>query len=183
LQVVVDVRNEYETRIGKFKGAVDPRTVSFKDFPGWVEKNLLGGEADAPSNVDRVSSKWSASTAGGRQLGENQGDPRGSIEGGAAASDSPDSTLFAEVRSSSALGTEEESGSRGLEAESLEVLDEKGKGGRLAAERAKARKVAMYCTGGIRCEKSTSLLLQIGFKEVRVRGQARNRGSCLLCVR
>lgn len=181
LQVVVDVRNEYETRIGKFKGAVDPRTVSFKDFPDWVEKNLLGREADAPVAVDRVSSESSASTAGGRQLGE--GDPRGSIEGGVAASDSPDSTCFAELRSSPALGSEEESGSRGLGAASLEILDEKGKGAQLAAERVKARKVAMYCTGGIRCEKSTSLLLQMGFKEVRVPGQTRNRVSCLLCVR
>ncbi len=31
---------------------------------------------------------------------------------------------------------------------------------------AKDKKIAMYCTGGIRCEKSTSLLLQKGFKEV-----------------
>lgn len=31
---------------------------------------------------------------------------------------------------------------------------------------AKHPKVAMFCTGGIRCEKSTSLLLQQGFKEV-----------------
>lgn len=31
---------------------------------------------------------------------------------------------------------------------------------------AKDKKIAMFCTGGIRCEKSTSLLLQEGFKEV-----------------
>lgn len=31
---------------------------------------------------------------------------------------------------------------------------------------AKDKKVAMFCTGGIRCEKSTSLLLQEGFEEV-----------------
>ena len=31
---------------------------------------------------------------------------------------------------------------------------------------AKDKKIAMFCTGGIRCEKSTSLLLQKGFKEV-----------------
>ncbi|WOO40769.1 rhodanese-related sulfurtransferase [Rubellicoccus peritrichatus] len=30
----------------------------------------------------------------------------------------------------------------------------------------KHKKVAMYCTGGIRCEKSTSLLVQQGFEEV-----------------
>lgn len=31
---------------------------------------------------------------------------------------------------------------------------------------AKDKKIAMFCTGGIRCEKSTSLLLQQGFQEV-----------------
>lgn len=31
---------------------------------------------------------------------------------------------------------------------------------------AKDRKIAMFCTGGIRCEKSTAYLLQQGFKEV-----------------
>ena len=30
----------------------------------------------------------------------------------------------------------------------------------------KNKKIAMFCTGGIRCEKSTSLLLQEGFEEV-----------------
>ncbi len=33
-------------------------------------------------------------------------------------------------------------------------------------EQHRDKKVAMFCTGGIRCEKSTSLLLQEGFKEV-----------------
>ncbi|MFX5302062.1 rhodanese-like domain-containing protein, partial [Acinetobacter baumannii] len=33
-------------------------------------------------------------------------------------------------------------------------------------EQHKDKKIAMFCTGGIRCEKSTSLLLQKGFKEV-----------------
>ena len=31
---------------------------------------------------------------------------------------------------------------------------------------AKDKKIAMYCTGGIRCEKSTALLLKMGFKDV-----------------
>ncbi|AZI41369.1 rhodanese-related sulfurtransferase [Deinococcus psychrotolerans] len=34
----------------------------------------------------------------------------------------------------------------------------------LAAQ--KGRKIAMFCTGGIRCEKSTSLLLELGFEDV-----------------
>jgi UPF0176 protein len=38
--VVIDTRNEYEYRVGTFKGAIDPGTESFSEFPGWVRKNL-----------------------------------------------------------------------------------------------------------------------------------------------
>ncbi|XVN40649.1 MAG: rhodanese-like domain-containing protein [Rickettsia endosymbiont of Argas persicus] len=34
------------------------------------------------------------------------------------------------------------------------------------AELLKGKKIAMFCTGGIRCEKSTSLLKSIGYKDV-----------------
>lgn len=71
--VVVDTRNDYEVRIGTFKGALNPATADFQEFPQWVDGNL---------------------------------DP------------------------------------------------------------AKHKKVAMFCTGGIRCEKSTSYLRSKGFEEV-----------------
>jgi UPF0176 protein len=71
--VVIDTRNHYEVEIGRFAGAVDPATDSFRQFPQWVEQNL---------------------------------DPQ------------------------------------------------------------KHPKVAMYCTGGIRCEKATALLKARGFAEV-----------------
>ncbi len=71
--VLVDTRNDYEYAIGRFKGAVDPNTQSFREFPAWVEKHL---------------------------------------------------------------------------------------------EDKKKTKVAMYCTGGIRCEKATALLRQQGFEQV-----------------
>jgi UPF0176 protein len=35
--VVIDTRNDYETAIGTFRGAVDPGTASFREFPGWAE--------------------------------------------------------------------------------------------------------------------------------------------------
>jgi UPF0176 protein len=38
--VLVDTRNAYEYRIGTFKGAIDPGTESFSEFPRWVHKNL-----------------------------------------------------------------------------------------------------------------------------------------------
>jgi len=37
--VVIDTRNDYEVEIGTFKGAVDPLTKSFREFPAWWEEN------------------------------------------------------------------------------------------------------------------------------------------------
>jgi UPF0176 protein len=37
--IVIDTRNDYETAIGIFKGAVDPQTKSFREFPDWVKNN------------------------------------------------------------------------------------------------------------------------------------------------
>ncbi|HEX7875337.1 MAG TPA: rhodanese-related sulfurtransferase [Sphingobium sp.] len=35
--VVIDTRNAYEVAVGSFKGAVDPGTRSFRDFPVWFD--------------------------------------------------------------------------------------------------------------------------------------------------
>ena len=70
---LVDTRNGYEVQIGTFKGAIDPATSTFREFPDYVSKHL---------------------------------NPR------------------------------------------------------------THKKVAMFCTGGIRCEKSTAYLKQQGFEEV-----------------
>jgi len=71
--ILIDTRNDYEVGVGKFKGAINPKTKDFREFPQFVAENL---------------------------------DPK------------------------------------------------------------KTPKVAMYCTGGIRCEKASSLLKEKGFKEV-----------------
>lgn len=71
--VTIDTRNDYEVSIGKFKGALDPKTTSFREFPDYVKKNL---------------------------------DPK------------------------------------------------------------KHKKIAMYCTGGIRCEKASAYMLSLGFENV-----------------
>ena len=45
--VVIDTRNAYEVAVGTFKGAVNPKTKSFRDFPAWFRENreeLLGGK-------------------------------------------------------------------------------------------------------------------------------------------
>lgn len=36
---VIDTRNDYEVAIGTFRGAVDPGTERFRDFPAWWEAN------------------------------------------------------------------------------------------------------------------------------------------------
>ncbi|KAL3834741.1 hypothetical protein ACJIZ3_009477 [Penstemon smallii] len=95
--VVIDVRNDYETRIGKFKRAVDPCTTAFRKFPSWVDEQFKLNES------------------------ENQINPN-----------SPSETT----------------------AEQEEETEKK------------MPRVAMYCTGGIRCEKASSFLLSKGFKEV-----------------
>ncbi|MGQ5522804.1 oxygen-dependent tRNA uridine(34) hydroxylase TrhO [Chitinimonas sp. PSY-7] len=71
--LLIDTRNDYEVAIGTFKGAIDPKTESFREFPEYVQQHF---------------------------------DPK------------------------------------------------------------KHKKVAMYCTGGIRCEKASSYMLGVGFEEV-----------------
>ena len=36
---VIDTRNDYEVAIGSFKGAINPKTTSFRDFPAWWQNN------------------------------------------------------------------------------------------------------------------------------------------------
>ena len=74
--MIIDTRNNYEVSIGTFKNSINPKIKSFRNFPNWVQKNL----------IDKKVSKKS--------------------------------------------------------------------------------KIGMFCTGGIRCEKSTSYLKQLGFENV-----------------
>ncbi len=71
--VLIDTRNGYECDIGTFRGAIDPKTTTFREFPAYVSKNFNPG---------------------------------------------------------------------------------------------KHKKVAMFCTGGIRCEKASSLMVEQGFEQV-----------------
>ncbi len=71
--ILLDTRNDYEVHIGTFKGAVDPKTTTFREFPEFIAQNL---------------------------------------------------------------------------------------------DKTKNKKVAMFCTGGIRCEKASSFMVEQGFEEV-----------------
>ncbi|XP_039128016.1 LOW QUALITY PROTEIN: rhodanese-like domain-containing protein 7 [Dioscorea cayenensis subsp. rotundata] len=98
--VVIDVRNTYETRIGKFKGAVDPCTTAFREFPAWVDDQFQLAELE-----EQIVNKADSPKAGSKE--QNKIEEAGKLPRG-----------------------------------------------------------AMYCTGGIRCEKASSFLLSKGFEEV-----------------
>ena len=40
--ILIDTRNDYEVKIGTFKNALNPQTVTFRTFPQFVEENLAG---------------------------------------------------------------------------------------------------------------------------------------------
>jgi UPF0176 protein len=48
--ILIDTRNDYEVRIGSFEHAINPRTLSFRDFPKWFRENRaqLLAAVDAP---------------------------------------------------------------------------------------------------------------------------------------
>ena len=37
--ILIDTRNDYEVEIGSFKGAINPDTSNFREFPAWVQDN------------------------------------------------------------------------------------------------------------------------------------------------
>jgi tRNA pseudouridine32 synthase / 23S rRNA pseudouridine746 synthase len=43
--VLIDNRNHFEFRLGRFKGAVDPQVHNFRDFPAWVRSQLPAWKA------------------------------------------------------------------------------------------------------------------------------------------
>ena len=47
---MIDTRNDYETAVGTFKGAIDPDLKTFRDFPAWfrAERERLLGAGKPP---------------------------------------------------------------------------------------------------------------------------------------
>ena len=44
--VVIDNRNSFEFRMGRFANAVDPQVTNFRDFPAWVREHLPQWQAE-----------------------------------------------------------------------------------------------------------------------------------------
>jgi Predicted sulfurtransferase len=38
--LLIDTRNDYEVAIGTFKGAIDPKTETFREFPDYIKANF-----------------------------------------------------------------------------------------------------------------------------------------------
>ncbi len=57
--IVIDTRNDYETAVGTFKGAIDPDLKTFRDFPTWFRaqrEGLLGqGRLEDGSRPPKVA--------------------------------------------------------------------------------------------------------------------------------
>ena len=49
--MVIDTRNRYETAIGSFRGAVDPETDSFREFPGWAAELASRHDTSRPRKL------------------------------------------------------------------------------------------------------------------------------------
>lgn len=48
--IVIDTRNDYEVAVGTFAGAINPQTVTFREFPDWFrrERERLLGQGKPP---------------------------------------------------------------------------------------------------------------------------------------
>ena len=44
--LLIDTRNSYETSIGSFENAINPNIKNFREFPDWVNKNLINKDPE-----------------------------------------------------------------------------------------------------------------------------------------
>jgi UPF0176 protein len=70
--LVVDTRNDYEVALGSFPNAVDPDTTSFREFPGWVERNRAALEGRKVAMYCTGGIRCEKATAYVRSLGIEQ---------------------------------------------------------------------------------------------------------------
>ncbi|NVK32290.1 MAG: rhodanese-related sulfurtransferase, partial [Gammaproteobacteria bacterium] len=50
--LVIDTRNDYEYEVGTFRGAIDPQTDIFREFPNWMDNYLKSLPEDKhPKNI------------------------------------------------------------------------------------------------------------------------------------
>jgi len=146
--VVIDTRNRYEVEIGTFENAISPDTDNFNQFPQWLQR--------FSSTCQNVESHGNNSTA----LTDGQGDehdatvpcnnaeqPR--LPSQCAINSNSISTNYnsPNTRTSNITTNTNARSTKPVPTTSMPIVTKKPKA------------VAMFCTGGIRCEKATSYAL------------------------
>jgi UPF0176 protein len=134
--MVIDTRNAYEVHIGRFKRALDPVTETFKDFPAWAETLVK----DRSITCGDSSGAVSESASDIHNAEEPPSNPSCEENSPVSATEDMQPTTTSETSSVVASTS--------------------------ASSLPKIKAVAMYCTGGIRCEKATVFMKQLGVQEV-----------------
>ncbi|KTD64530.1 oxygen-dependent tRNA uridine(34) hydroxylase TrhO [Legionella spiritensis] len=67
--LVIDTRNDYEIELGTFKGATNPKTINFRDFPEYVRTHLMGEKTKKIAMCCTGGVRCEKSTAYLKQLG------------------------------------------------------------------------------------------------------------------
>jgi len=70
--IVIDARNNYETEIGTFTGAVNPDLDSFSQLPSWLEEKIDTGEQPRVAMFCTGGIRCEKSTAFLKQAGVNE---------------------------------------------------------------------------------------------------------------
>ena len=70
--IVIDARNNYETEIGTFTGAVNPDLDSFSQLPSWLEEKIDAGEQPRVAMFCTGGIRCEKSTAFLKQAGVNE---------------------------------------------------------------------------------------------------------------
>lgn len=136
--LVIDTRNTYEIEIGTFESAIDPETSNFSDFPEYLER--LAEEYD-----------WSGvgSSNGNNGMREEENNTSGDLcENGSydVEDDSRAATASSAIETTEGNEHRNINNTQGENKTKKKPLPPKG--------------IAMFCTGGIRCEKATSYAIQ-----------------------
>jgi predicted sulfurtransferase len=134
--LVIDTRNEYEVALGTFRNAVNPRTSVFPEFPQWFDQ-YWSHLADSPLGQGSEGARAAA--------GEFQILPSTTLH------PTPQSLADSTSRESTeTAGTPAQGASNCSLSSSL----------RSQLPSKPPNKIAMFCTGGIRCEKASAYCQQ-----------------------
>jgi UPF0176 protein len=67
--VLIDTRNDYEVQVGRFKGAINPGTKAFRQFPAWAREHLPADRQQPIAMYCTGGIRCEKATALVRQLG------------------------------------------------------------------------------------------------------------------